>query len=136
MIDDDNVWLDAKSGDSIYAVLGQQAAAPTIQLPAKCPECGNMTLHLFFHRYYDNRGGGWAWCSSCHGFGHGGSNVPKWWINSPDISMDMLTAVPIKLDQVHDVVDRHWNTLLDSMATTDSDIFRRSTLMTDGSEQV
>jgi len=112
-------WTDEGTANMIYALLGQQWEAPTLRLPALCPRCGQIGVHMFFHTHVTqpySRGGGWAWCSMCHGFGHGTWKSPPWWRNCPGIQISGLYFVPWELDEMGKLVDAHWNLLLDQQA--------------------
>jgi len=119
--DEEKKWHDSEpvvpGGESIFGVYCQQGVCPTLRLPAKCPECGQVAVHMFYYDFGRGRGGGWAWCSSCYGWGHGSAFIPKWWTNVPGITEDMLTATPVYLDDVRDSIDEHWNDLLDHMVS-------------------
>jgi len=109
---DDCDWRDGREFDEIYHILGTQWTAPTLVLPARCPRCDTMTVHLFFHRnpYNDGKtGGGWAWCSQCRGFGHGLWKIPEWWLDMPDLPDNALLFAPIIMDQIAKRIDAHWN---------------------------
>jgi len=111
-------WFDGGDADAIYGLLGQEYEHPTRLLPALCPVCGQLGVHLAFHAWYDtrpSRGGGWAWCSSCHGYGHGSWVVPVWWRNIPGVSIHDLTFSPGTLDDRAALVDEHWNLLVNEL---------------------
>jgi len=122
--DEEKPWHDSEpvvpGGESIFSMFNyQREGGPTVRLPAKCPECGEIGVHLVYYDFGSGSGGSWAWCSSCYGWGHGRAIIPKWWTNVPGI--DMLTATPVDMDNARDRIDEHWNSLLDCTATAKPD---------------
>lgn len=84
------------------------------EYPAVCPECGSKSGHIYFHRHDDtNRGGAWAWCDSCHAYGHYSTVIPSWWHNLAVVNEDNLCgADPEELLQLEETIDRHINDAL------------------------
>jgi hypothetical protein len=122
-MDNGQKWTDGGTANLIYALLGQQWKSPTLRLPAVCPRCGKIGVHLYFNDGHPNepfdesrprhRGGGWAWCSACQGFGHGSWYILPWWKNLPADVVGTLYVAPFAFDLIKDTIDAHWNSLVD-----------------------
>jgi len=107
-----NVWKDSNHIDEALSnfINGRP------EYPAICPDCNNKTAHIYINRDGDrDRGGAWAWCSTCHAFGHYSfARIPKWWNNWSNIDSSKLCGAcpPCELIGKEDVWDDDLNYLL------------------------
>lgn len=67
-----------------------------------CPSCSANKIYYFFIRFsnYDNRGGGWIWCSNCYTYEHFSSKVPDWWENIETAPLEKLDIPPNWLNKI------------------------------------
>lgn len=81
--------------------------------PRVCPACQQQNAHVYFHRFNGKQlGSGWAWCSNCGSYSHARYIIPEWWKNSHLIDPNLLSASPEYLDDMKDIIDQHFNSLI------------------------
>ena len=100
------MWKD--NDDRIIRLLNIPADK---KFPEICPICGKQSGHIYMHRYNENHGGIWAWCSSCHNYAHLSGIIPCWWENYEEIDENNLNSIPEYLDQNVDRLDSWINNL-------------------------
>lgn len=78
------------------------------QIPVRCPICNTNNAHIYMHRWENNRGTIWAWCSNCKSCTHGSRlKLPNWWKNADFIDISELTSHPIFLELKVNRIDKH-----------------------------
>ena len=82
-----------------------KAVLQNSELPiAEC--CKNPMVHYFLYEYKNHRGSAWIWCSRCKAFCHyDGVPIPKGYVNFPDITVDDLSAIPQRLEEMAATID-------------------------------
>lgn len=103
-------WDDSK--DEILDIADILEGNEKIEVPLKCPICELNTAHLYMHRWEDDRGTIWAWCSNCKTCTHASRRIlPSWWKNSEFINTSELTSHPIFLNEKSELIDNHLRSL-------------------------
>lgn len=82
-------------------------------VPLICPVCGRKQVHFYFHKWNEksDKGGMWIWCSGCKSFSHGTVQVPEWWENCNEISLNKLNSLPDYLEDHKEKIDHYVNEL-------------------------
>ena len=83
------------------------------KFPTLCPICKKKDAHLYMHIYDDKtrRGGLWIWCSECYTFSHSSIYVPDYWENCTLVDNKKLSAIPIYLNEIREIIDTHIDTI-------------------------
>ena len=105
------MWKD--NDDKIMDILENIETLNRQDFPVVCPICGEKEGHLYFHRNVeeDEKGGMWAWCSSCCHFAHALYRLPKWWKNLDKIKLENLAGCPDYLEENKLCIDEWVNKL-------------------------
>lgn len=104
-------WDDSR--DDIMDVTEAIEDNNASQIPIKCPICNTNNAHIYMHRWENDRGTIWAWCSNCRSCTHGSRlKLPNWWRNADFIDVSELTSHPIFLEQKASMIDKHLKQLL------------------------
>lgn len=86
------------------------------RFPVTCPKCQKNSVHIYLHiNDKTKRGGLWIWCSSCRVFFHGSVRLDVEWENCPKVEEEKLFAIPDCLDEIHDEIDKHMNSIKDRL---------------------
>lgn len=105
-------WINDDSVEPLVIFVNSQLARSAGTMPGDCPVCETpSSVHIHAHRFYDQIGGSWVWCSACRRYDHDRRNLPDWWVNNDAIGLDLLESPPAALDEWSGVVDEHWNSL-------------------------
>ena len=97
------VWKDDSSNLDIVAA---NALLNGKFIPPEC--CESPEIHIYGHKYRKNSGSAWIWCSHCGAFSHlDGIPISDSWVNSEKIDFSKLTAIPIYLEKMKNIVDAH-----------------------------
>lgn len=106
---DDVIWINDHSVEPLATLLNQQLLTPR-PAPGTCPICRTArSVHLHLHRFFGDLGGAWIWCSACRRYDHDRRPIPEWWINNPAVMVEALASPPAALEEITEVIDRHWN---------------------------
>ena len=104
-------WDDSR--DEIMDILEMVEDKETSQIPIMCPICNTTNAHIYMHRWENNRGTIWTWCSNCKSCAHGSRMcLPDWWVNDGFIDVSELTSHPIILESQVILIDKHLRKLL------------------------
>lgn len=103
-------WDDSK--DEIMDIIATIESNRKPQIPLKCPICNTNNAHVYMHRWENDKGTIWAWCSNCKSCTHGNYKLPNWWKNSNFIDVSELTSHPIFLEPKVSLIDKHLRRLL------------------------
>ena len=105
-------WDDSR--DEIFDIIEVIEDNKGLEIPIKCPICNTSNAHIYMHRFENDRGTIWTWCSNCKSCIHGSRmKLPKWWENADFIDDSELTSHPIFLEQKVNMVDKHLRQLLE-----------------------
>lgn len=104
-------WDDSR--DEIMDILVMIENKKASQIPLMCPICNTNNAHIYMHRWENNRGTIWTWCSNCKLCAHVSSlNLPDWWVNCSSIDVSELMSHPIFLEPKASLIDEHLRQLL------------------------
>ena len=105
------MWKD--NDDKIMDILENIETLNRQDFPVVCPICGGKEGHLYFCKKVegDEKGGMWAWCSSCRHFAHTLYRLPKWWKNLDKIKAENLAGCPGYLEENKLCIDEWVNKL-------------------------
>lgn len=104
------IWDD--SSDKIFDIMDMVEDDKSTQTPIKCPICERNAAHLYMHRWENDKGTIWVWCSKCKACAHGSFMLPKWWENAEFIAESELTSHPVFLNDKAELLDDHLKSLL------------------------
>lgn len=105
-------WNDSHECDALEVVLAEALSGKIRDLPASCPCCESLAVHVFFYgRGVEGLGGSWVWCSACRCSSHGLVRIPGWWVNVEGVELADLTSMPEFLDGVAARIDEHWGAI-------------------------
>lgn len=105
------IWDDSR--DEIMDIIAVLEDGQEPHIPLKCPICNTNNAHIYMHRWKNERGTIWTWCSNCKSCTHASRlRLPNWWENSDFIDVSELTSHPIFLEPKADLIDRHLIQLL------------------------
>ncbi len=111
-------WDDSR--DEIMDIIDVIEKGNKPDIPIKCPICNTNNAHIYMHRWEDNRGTVWAWCSDCKSCSHSSRlKLPNWWINAEFVQISELTSHPIFLEQKVDMIDNYIMQLLKKRISVD-----------------
>ncbi len=82
--------------------------------PCICPVCGNISAHIYLHRYKESKGSVWMWCSKCKNCSHGTMIIPNWWNDDNFIDLDKTASHPDYLENKKILIDNYVNKILDN----------------------
>ena len=104
-------WDDSK--DEIMDIVEAVEDNEELKIPIKCPICDTSNAHIYMHRWENDRGTVWAWCSNCKSCTHGSRlKLPNWWENADFINNSELTSHPIYLEPKVEMIDEYLRQLL------------------------
>ena len=106
------MWKD--DNDSIEK-LWYQFIAKSSRYPSVCPICGKKSAHIYLHRFKDNKGSVWIWCSECKNCSHGTMVIPKWWCDDDFIDLTKTASHPDYLENEKKWIDNYVNEILNSI---------------------
>lgn len=99
-------WDDSR--DEIMDIVEVLEDNTELQFPLKCPICNTNKAHIYMHRWDEERGTIWTWCSNCKSCTHGSRmKLPGWWKNADFIDDSELTSHPIFLEDKASLIDKH-----------------------------
>lgn len=105
-------WDDSQ--DEIMNIILMIEGDEEVQVPLKCPICGTNNAHIYMHRWKNERGTIWTWCSNCKSCTHASSpELPDWWENDDFLSISELTSHPVFLEPKASLIDEHLRQLLE-----------------------
>lgn len=111
-MEESSKWDDSRA--EIMDIIEVVENSKTPKIPMKCPICNTNNAHIYMHRWENNRGTIWAWCSNCRSCTHGSRvRLPDWWENGDFIDVSELTSHPIFLELKASMVDKHLAKLLE-----------------------
>lgn len=104
-------WDDSRDDIIDIIVIMEDNEKPRI--PLRCPICNTDSAHIYMHRWENERGTIWAWCSNCKSCTHASRlKLPDWWKNSDFIEVSELTSHPVYLEPKASMIDEHLRQLL------------------------
>lgn len=110
-MDEIEKWDDVK--EAIMDIIEGIEDNKNLYIPMKCPICNIYNAHIYMHRWKNERGTIWAWCSKCKSCSHASRvKLPKWWKNADFIDVSELTSHPVFLEPKATMIDRHLSQLL------------------------
>jgi len=110
-MEESSKWDDSR--DEIMDIIEVIEKSKEPQIPIKCPICNTNNAHIYMHRWENNRGTIWTWCSNCKSCTHGSRlELPSWWENVDFIDISELTSHPIFLEPKANKIDKHLIRLL------------------------
>ena len=66
-------WDDSR--DEIMDIIEVIESNKEPQIPIKCPMCNTNNAHIYMHRWENNRGTIWTWCSNCKSCTHASRQI-------------------------------------------------------------
>lgn len=113
------MWKDNENIIEVYNRLDEGKTG----FPCKCPNCKRQSVHIYFHKYKENRCGIWVWCSKCGAFAHMSGYAPNWWKNPDFIDENELCADPRYLELKAKDIDNWVNSLAPTASIENHDTF-------------